>query len=200
MTICKYLLNGKESSCHCRRKRRCGLDPWVGKIPRNRKWQPTPVFLPRKSNGQWNLAGCSPWGCKESNMTEQTVYLGVNLSKYWKEWQGQSRREENQSVLMSSLPLKPTGTFQEVRKLGYLFTNSYHWMGITHGALTTWNFQSASYAIQATFADREAPLAKTHRNTSMQMTFGRAKRIWVWYQESLLQQKMGPSEIWIIVY
>ena len=117
-----------------------------------------------------------------------------------REWQGQSRREKNQSVLMSSLPLKPTGTFQEVRKLDYLFTNSYHWMGITHGVLTTWNFQSASYAIQATFADREAPLAKTHRNTSMQMTLGRAKRIWVWYQESLLQQKVGTSQIWIIVY
>ena len=25
---------------------RCRLDPWVGKIPRRRKWQPTPVFLP----------------------------------------------------------------------------------------------------------------------------------------------------------
>ena len=24
----------------------CGFDPWVGKIPWRRKWQPTPVFLP----------------------------------------------------------------------------------------------------------------------------------------------------------
>ena len=23
-----------------------GFDPWVGKIPWRRKWQPTPVFLP----------------------------------------------------------------------------------------------------------------------------------------------------------
>ena len=31
-----------------------------------RKWQPTPVFLPRKSHGQsWSLVGYSPWGCKE---------------------------------------------------------------------------------------------------------------------------------------
>ena len=28
--------------------RRCGFDPWVGKIPWRRKWQPTPVFLPGK--------------------------------------------------------------------------------------------------------------------------------------------------------
>ena len=26
--------------------RRSGFDPWVGKIPWRRKWQPTPVFLP----------------------------------------------------------------------------------------------------------------------------------------------------------
>ena len=34
---------------------------WVGKIPWNRKWQRTPVFLPGKSHGQRSLAGCSPW-------------------------------------------------------------------------------------------------------------------------------------------
>ena len=32
------------------------LDPWVGKIPWRRKWQPTPVFLPGKSHGQRSLA------------------------------------------------------------------------------------------------------------------------------------------------
>ena len=31
--------------------RRCWFDPWVGKIPWKRKWQPTPVFLPGKSHG-----------------------------------------------------------------------------------------------------------------------------------------------------
>ena len=33
-------------------------------------WQPIPIFLPGKFHGQKNLAGYSPWGCKESNMTE----------------------------------------------------------------------------------------------------------------------------------
>ena len=46
-------------------------DPWVGKIPWRRKWQPTPVILPGKFHEQRSLAGCSPWGCKESGMTEQ---------------------------------------------------------------------------------------------------------------------------------
>ena len=35
-----------------------------------RKYQPTPVFLPGKFQGQWSLAGYSSWGHKESNMTE----------------------------------------------------------------------------------------------------------------------------------
>ena len=30
--------NGQESTCQCRRHKRCGLDPWVGKVPWNRKW------------------------------------------------------------------------------------------------------------------------------------------------------------------
>ena len=43
----------------------------AGSIPWSRKWQPTPVFLPIKSNGQRSLAGYSPWGSKESDTTEQ---------------------------------------------------------------------------------------------------------------------------------
>ena len=51
---------------------RCGFDPWVGKIPWKRKWEPTPVFLPGESHGQRNLAGYSPWGLKELDTTGAT--------------------------------------------------------------------------------------------------------------------------------
>ena len=37
-------LNGKESAYQCRRCKRCGFDPWVGKIPWSRKWPPAPAF------------------------------------------------------------------------------------------------------------------------------------------------------------
>ena len=37
-----------------------------------RKWQPTPVFLPGESQGQWSLAGCRLWGRTESDTTEVT--------------------------------------------------------------------------------------------------------------------------------
>ena len=37
---------------------------------RRRKWQPTPVFLPREFHGQKSLAGCCPRGCTESDTSE----------------------------------------------------------------------------------------------------------------------------------
>ena len=45
----------------------------LGSIPWRREWQPTPVFLPGESHGQRSLVGCSPWGLKESGMTEQLI-------------------------------------------------------------------------------------------------------------------------------
>ena len=59
---------GLSPTCQCRR---CRLHPWVKKILWRRKWQPTPVFLPGKSHGQRNLAGYSPQGGKELDMTER---------------------------------------------------------------------------------------------------------------------------------
>ena len=59
-------LSGNESTCQS------GFDPWVRKIPWRGKWQPSPVFSPGKSHGQRRLAVSSPWGCKESDMTEHT--------------------------------------------------------------------------------------------------------------------------------
>ena len=42
---------------------------WEG-LQEERKWQPTPVFLPGKSHGQRSLVGYSTWGRKESDTTE----------------------------------------------------------------------------------------------------------------------------------
>ena len=51
--------------------RRLSFDSWVRKIPWRREWQPTLVFLPGEFHGQRSLAGYSPWGHKESDMTKQ---------------------------------------------------------------------------------------------------------------------------------
>ena len=60
---------GKESTWNA--GERPGFDPWVGKIPWRRAWQPTPIFLPGESHGQRRLVGYSPWGCKELDTIEQ---------------------------------------------------------------------------------------------------------------------------------
>ena len=65
------------ASLKCRRP---GFEPWVGKIWR-REWLPTPVFWPREFYGQRSLAGYSPWGCKESDFTEQLSLL-VSICRF----------------------------------------------------------------------------------------------------------------------
>ena len=45
-------------------------------------WHPTPVLLPRKSHGWRSLVGCSPWGCEESDTTEQ-LHFHFSLSCTW---------------------------------------------------------------------------------------------------------------------
>ena len=42
-------------------------------MPWRRKWHPTPVFLPGKFHGQRSLGNYSPWGRRESDMTEHTA-------------------------------------------------------------------------------------------------------------------------------
>ena len=44
-----------------------------------RQWHPTPVRLPGKSHGWRSLVGCRPWGCKESDTTEQ-LHFHFSLS------------------------------------------------------------------------------------------------------------------------
>ena len=66
----------------CQQCRRPGFDPWVGKIPWRRKWQPTAVFLPGKSHGWRSLAVYSPWGYKESDVTERlhfTTFINLHM-------------------------------------------------------------------------------------------------------------------------
>ena len=66
--------SSKNSTCQCRRHRRHGFNPWVGRIPWRREWQPTPIFLPGESHGQRSLAGYSPRNCKESDSVEHTQH------------------------------------------------------------------------------------------------------------------------------
>ena len=89
--------SGKESKCQCRRCKRCRFNPWVRMIPWSGKWQLTPVFLPEESHGQRSLAGCSPWGHKESNVTE---YAHSNNSN----WKSQDFKLPSMLFLLPKIP------------------------------------------------------------------------------------------------
>ena len=58
--------SGKEPTCQCRRCKRHGFDPWVGKILWKRSWQPTPVFLPKEFHGPRSLASYTVHGIPKS--------------------------------------------------------------------------------------------------------------------------------------
>ena len=53
-------LSGKEFTRQGSGHRRLRFHPWIGKIPWRRKWQRTPVFLPKICHGQRSLAGYNP--------------------------------------------------------------------------------------------------------------------------------------------
>ena len=56
--------DGKKSACNAEDL------AWEGLLEKG-EWLPTPVFLPGESHGQKSLVGCSPWGHKKSDTTEQ---------------------------------------------------------------------------------------------------------------------------------
>ena len=65
---CKYCADTKLTTLFCQVHAYWTSEGWVWR----RKWQPTPVFLPRESRGQKSLGGCCPWGHTESDTTEAT--------------------------------------------------------------------------------------------------------------------------------
>ena len=84
--------SGKELARQWKRCRRRGFDPCAKKIPWRRDWKSIPVFLPGESHGQRNLAGYSPWGHKQSDMTEwlsthgRTFLIWLKSSFFPWEW------------------------------------------------------------------------------------------------------------------
>ena len=53
-----------------------------------RKWQPTPVFLPRESQGQGSLVGCRLWGLTVGHDWSDlaAVATQVILHNYFRDW------------------------------------------------------------------------------------------------------------------
>ena len=68
--------DGTESACNARDQRSI---PGLGKIPWRREWLPTPGFLPGEFHGESSLVGYGPWGCKESDTTQQLTLGYVRM-------------------------------------------------------------------------------------------------------------------------
>ena len=68
---------GSDGKSVCLQGGRPGFYPWVGKVPWRRKWQPSSVLFPGKSNGWKSLVGYHPWGLKESDTTEWLHSLSI---------------------------------------------------------------------------------------------------------------------------
>jgi len=73
------------------------FDPCVEKVPWRRKWQPTLVFLPAKSHGQRSPLGYSPWGRKESDITEHACLHGL--------WHTAGAQQAVVPFVLASLPV-----------------------------------------------------------------------------------------------
>ena len=69
----------KEPSCQCRRCKRHGSDPWVGKIPWRRYGNPLQYSC--LENPKKSLVGYRPWGHKESDTTEATEHTHTYTCK-----------------------------------------------------------------------------------------------------------------------
>ena len=90
-----WWLSSKEPVCNAGDTEDMGSVPDLGKILWSRKWEPTPVFLSGKSQGQRNLLGCSPGGCEESDMTEH-ARTHIIIIQLWK-WSQAANFEYNQA-------------------------------------------------------------------------------------------------------
>ena len=69
--------SGKEVACQCRRCKRQGFDPWVGKIPWRRAWNPlqSSCLENPTDRGAWRA---TVYGLTESDTTEATKHKAIN--------------------------------------------------------------------------------------------------------------------------
>ena len=73
--------SGEESASQCRRHRRWGFDPWVGKIPWRRKWQPS--FLAWKIPWTEEPGGLQSMGLQRVGPTQPLSTHACDNVLFW---------------------------------------------------------------------------------------------------------------------
>ena len=81
--------------------------PGLGRSPGKRNSNPLQYFLPEKSHGQKCLVGCSPWGHKESDMTEHLSMTVMTRELSSHMVCGQKTKMENRNnIITNSIKIK----------------------------------------------------------------------------------------------
>ena len=138
-----WCLSWKRIPLQCRRP---GFDPWVGKIPWWRAWQPTPVFLPGESPWTEESGRLLSWGHKESDMTKQLrAAIGPEMPGIFDPTV--HSRDEDVPVYKGTWPVKqlfrvlpPKGAFtfhKPKQHSGQVFEESVSWYNSVHSQLPT---------------------------------------------------------------
>ena len=82
--------SSKESTCQCRRPRRCSFNPWVEKISWSRKCRPIPVFLLGKFYEQRSLQG---WAKNGTLLSTHGVTRARKHARIPSAWRSFSRED-----------------------------------------------------------------------------------------------------------
>ena len=86
-----------------------GLIPTSGTPPGEGNGNPLLVFPPGESHGQRSLAGCSPWGCQESDVTEHArTVICYNVKEIRKQAKGEQSDTEGHTDIGGRLFMFPT--------------------------------------------------------------------------------------------
>ena len=94
----------KNSSANAEDSGDPGFDPWIGRIPWRRKWQPTPVFLPGKAHGQKEPSGLQfGWWPRVFKKKKKIGTLDKS-SPHGRYTKYQSESQQGWCVLLTSLP------------------------------------------------------------------------------------------------
>ena len=103
--------SGKKPTYQCRRQKRSGFDPWVGKIPWRRARQPTPVFLLE------NPIDRAAWRAMVHRVAQSQTRL-KRLRTQHTEVSLHSHPERRQ-VAFGGVPMSFTKTFKPLRNLRF---------------------------------------------------------------------------------
>ena len=91
--------SGKEPACQCRRQKRCGFHPWVGKIPWRRKCQPLQCSC---LENPMDRGACQATARRVAKSQTRLKRLSTHAQPSWYRWlvhpQGKKRSSEGWSL------------------------------------------------------------------------------------------------------